>query len=86
MNTSNISRNCMVGEGLWFKKTKVLVALILSLIVITIMSLTTSYTPLCDDFIISFKFTPHFDSSTKIIIQPSFDSVVNKNFRRFWMI
>lgn len=44
------------------------------------MSFTSRYSPLCDEFFISFKFTPHFDSSTKIFIRPSFESV-NKNFR-----
>ena len=80
MNNSNISRNCRGGEALWFKKTKVLLALFFTLIVITIMSLSSRYSPLCDDFLISFKFTPHFDSATKIFIRPAFESV-NKNFR-----
>lgn len=44
------------------------------------MSLSSRYSPLCDDFLISFKFTPHFDSATKIFIRPAFESV-NKNFR-----
>lgn len=44
------------------------------------MALSSRYSPLCDDFLVSFKFTPHFDSASKILIKPSFISV-NKNFR-----
>lgn len=48
---------------------------------ITLMGISSRYSPFCDDFLVSFKFTPHFDSSTKISVAPSLVSS-NNTFRR----
>lgn len=61
-------------------KLRTITAVLVSLVVAIVMALSSRYSPLCDDFLVSFKFTPHFDSASKILIKPSFISV-NKNFR-----
>ena len=82
MNNTNISLNCRGGvKAPKLNRVKVLISVFFSLIVIILMGLSSRYSPFCDDFLVSFKFTPHYDSSTKISVAPSLDSSTN-TFRR----
>lgn len=67
----------------WFTEFKYMASIFISLVVITLMGLSSRYSPFCDDFLVSFKFTPHYDSSTKISVAPSLVSSNNAFQRSF---
>lgn len=79
-NNAEIGLSVGGGNAPKSSKLRTITAVLVSLVVAIVMALSSRYSPLCDDFLVSFKFTPHFDSASKILIKPSFISV-NKNFR-----